>query len=146
VKVYREAVDSYREDPDGFRVDDRWKEELSKVASRPFCTGFYFGDPSETAPGYDVDKYVNRQLFIGKVARGDSDGRAEVLIRNKTLKGEKIEILARKGPVREDVVNKIRSSDGTELDFARPGDRVTLELNGPCFPCELLRRPARPES
>ena len=47
VKAYREAIDSYFENPEGFAVKKEWLEELDKVSHRAYTTGFYYGRPTE---------------------------------------------------------------------------------------------------
>ena len=43
VKVYREAIDRYYDDPDAYRVEEEWLRELDGISHRPYGTGFYFG-------------------------------------------------------------------------------------------------------
>ncbi len=140
VKVYREALDSYYQNPDSYEVKTQWRKELSKVATRQYCTGFYFGNPSETIPFYEVDKSINHQLFIGKILRSFNHNKVLVEVRNKVFKGEPVEILTQKGPSREDVILDMVASDGQSLDFAQPGSLITMSLNGSCIANELLRK------
>jgi len=141
VKVYREALDTYYRDPDTYEVKPEWKKELAKVGAREFCTGFYFGNPSETIPFYKVDHSINHQLFIGKILRVIDHNKALVEIRNKVFKGESVEVLPQKGPSREDVILDMVDSNGERLDYAQPGSLITMSFNSNCTTNELLRRP-----
>jgi U32 family peptidase len=144
VKVYREALDTYYRNPDTYEVKPQWRKELAKVATREFSTGFYLGNPTATIPFYEVDKSINHQLFIGKILRKISNNMALVDIRNKTYKGELVEVLPPRGPCRNDVILEMVDSDGEKLDYAQPGSLVTISLNSECAANELLRRPATP--
>ena len=141
VKVYREALDTYYRNPETYEVKPQWKKELAKVGTREFCTGFYFGNPSETIPFYEADKSINHQLFIGKIIRTFNHNKALVEIRNKVFKGESVEVLPQKGPSREDVILDMVDSNGERLDYAQPGSLITMSFNSNCTTNELLRRP-----
>ena len=140
VKVYREALDTYAKDPDIYQVNPRWRKELGKVANRQYCTGFYFENPSETLPFYEVDKSANHQLFIGKIIRKINHNKALVAVKNKVFKGEILEVLPRSGPCREDVILDMMALDGEKIDHAQPGSLITIAFRKECFPNELLRR------
>jgi len=45
VKVYRDAIDTYIDNPRGYRPKNWWAAELDAVDHRPYTTGFYDGDP-----------------------------------------------------------------------------------------------------
>jgi putative protease len=75
VKVYREALDAWYENPETYRVRKRWLKELAAISHRGYCTGFYFGDPQQTAanlddairPGYRfVAKSSNNRIIFGR--------------------------------------------------------------------------------
>jgi U32 family peptidase len=141
VKVYREALDNYCQNPDSYEVKPQWRKELAKVATREYCTGFYFGNPSETIPFYEADKSINHQLFIGKIIRTINLNKALVEVRNKVFKNELVEILPQKGPSREDVIMDMMTPHGERLDYAQPGSIITMSFNSNCNANELLRRP-----
>lgn len=130
----------YYRNPDTYQVKPEWKKELAKVGVREFCTGFYFGNPSETIPFYKMDQSKNQQLFIGKIIRTIDRNKALVEVKNKVFKGELVEFLAQKGPSREDVILDMVASNGERLDYAQPGSLITMSFNSNCFANELLRR------
>jgi U32 family peptidase len=140
IKVYREALDTYYRNPDTYQVNPQWQTELAKVGTREFCTGFYFGNPSETIPFYEADRSVNHQLFIGKILCTINHNKALVEVRNKVFKGESIEVLSKKGPSREDVILDMVDSNNKRMDYAQPGSLITMSFNSNCASNELLRR------
>jgi U32 family peptidase len=140
VKVYREALDTYYRNPDNYQMKPQWREELSKVATREFCTGFFFENPAETMPFYEADKSINHQLFIGKILQSVNHTKALVEVRNKVFKGEEVEFLTQKGPSRKDVILDMATSNGDKLEYAQPGSIITISFNNKCFTNELIRR------
>jgi putative protease len=69
--VYRQAIDSYLENPQEYRVQDRWMDELESVFNRGFDTNFYFGSPFETSED-NQSKYIKKDIgqvvnYYGKV-------------------------------------------------------------------------------
>ncbi len=46
-RVYRDAIDSYKRNPDGYKFKTEWLEELAAVSHRPYATGFAFGYSAE---------------------------------------------------------------------------------------------------
>jgi U32 family peptidase len=140
IKVYREAIDIYYLNPDTYKADPQWQTELAKVGTRKFCTGFYFGNPSETKPFYEADRSINHQLFIGKILCAINHNKALVEVRNKVFKGESVEVLSQKGPSREDVILDMVDSNNKKLDYAQPGSLITMSFNSNCATNELLRR------
>ncbi len=140
VKIYREALDTFYAAPDAYQVKPWWKEELAKIGFREFCTGFYFGDPSQAVPFYDADQTINYQLFAGKILGKINKTRALVEIRNKVFKGAPVQLLPKKGPPREDVIVEIVSAHGEKLDFAQPGSLVNIDFTGECHANELVRK------
>ncbi len=139
VKVYREAIDSYYENPDGFKVQEYWIDELNKISHRGYCTGFYFADLEQISPNFEYN--INPgQLFIGKVINEAGHKSVNIDVRNKIFKGDIVEILTKKGPSRKDKIMQIIDQSGESLSFAQPGSRVTVFLNSDYLPNDLIRR------
>jgi len=44
-RVYRSALDAYRQDPEGFRFRPEWLEELKRLSHRDYTTGFALALP-----------------------------------------------------------------------------------------------------
>ncbi len=93
VRAYRLAIDSYFEDPAGYRLDPELYDEVCKVSHRHFTTGFFYGDPKDSAQNYTSSSYIKEYSFIGKVLTYDKNtGLAVVEQRNKMEKGDVIEL------------------------------------------------------
>ncbi len=139
VKVYREAIDAYYENPKDYRVKEEWIDALSHVNYRGFCTGFYLGDPDQVIPNYAGPRQETDGRFVAKVTRTVSPGVIDVEVRNKMFTGDPVEIFKRKGPAERSTIEAIRGEDGQAVSFAQPGSRVTIALSGHCSPHDLIR-------
>ena len=64
-KAYREAIDSYLNDKENYRVNPKWLEEVSKASHRDFSTGFYFGKPEKQI--YSNSSYIRTYDIVGIV-------------------------------------------------------------------------------
>lgn len=70
--IYREAIDSYTDNPDDYKVNPKWMEELKSVFNRGFDTGFYFDIPCQTSET-NQSKYIKKDIgqvvnFYNKVS------------------------------------------------------------------------------
>lgn len=94
VMVYRKAIDTYYENPKGFKFDPNWVSELSKVSHREFTTGFYLGKPNEDDQLYSSSSYIREYDFVGVVLDYDRKTRlATVEQRNRIFKNDEIEVI-----------------------------------------------------
>ena len=139
VKVYREAIDTWYRNPAAYRVPKRWLAELSAISHRGYCTGFYFGDPDQTAANLD-DVIHPGYRFVAKVLEGAPNGGVRVLVKNKIVSGDAVDILCPGGPTREDKIQRIADDHGITQSLAQPGSTVTLYLGRPPRRLDLIRR------
>jgi len=138
VKVYREAIDAWYREPGTYRIRKRWREELAAVSHRGYCTGFYFGDPQQTAA--NLDNLIHPgDRFAAKVTGRSGDGGARVVVKNKIVRGDAVSVLAPDGPPRPDRIDKIVDEYGVAQPLAQPGSRVTLYLATPPNRLDLIR-------
>ncbi len=94
VRIYREALDTYYQDPENFEVKQEWIAELSSVSHREYTTGFLLNKPDADSHLYGTSAYVRNFDFVGVVLNyDDSTGLAFVEQRNKIVIGEEIEII-----------------------------------------------------
>jgi len=140
VKVYREAIDSYYESPEGYLVKDEWIEELSHISNRGYCTGFYFGKREETIPNYPDIRPATERTFIGKITGIDGGSIPVMNVRNRFFVNDQIDLLGRKGPAKRDVIRKIINQEGNEAPLAQPGSTVKIVINNECHINDLVRR------
>ena len=74
VHAYRKAIDAYFADPENYKFNPEWMQELKKVSHREFTTGFYFDKapnlPDEIEhcmPDYHLyDEWISWKCFERK--------------------------------------------------------------------------------
>ena len=92
--AYRMAVDWYKEHPDDYKLPDYIRDEVFKVSHRDYCTGFFFGHPSECRQYYEDSGYI-RSYDVCAVVDKCENGRIYAEQRNKFLLGDNCHILCR---------------------------------------------------
>lgn len=118
--AYRHAIDAALV---GKPLDRLWVEETEKVSHRPYCTGFYYGEPGQH---YADASYTTKADVAAVVMRCDGEGNAVLAQRNKFYKGDVLELLL---PEREPVcftAEHIYNADGEEIDDTR---HAAMELH-----------------
>ncbi len=73
--VYRQAIDEYYTNPDNYKVNPKWIEELKSVFNRGFDTGFYFNTPFKTSEN-NQSKFIKKDIgqvvnYFNKVKVGE---------------------------------------------------------------------------
>ena len=111
VKVYREAIDSYYSNPDGYFPKAFWQAELNKITSRGYCTGFYLDDPEQVVPSYSFPRPPTHAL-AGKVLSQAGRHKANIEVRNQIRLGDAVEIVKPSGPVIPDRIHAIMNNEG----------------------------------
>ncbi|MGL5615631.1 MAG: peptidase U32 family protein [Sarcina sp.] len=92
VKAYREALDSYWEDPENFEFKQEWMDILLKVSHRPYHTGFFFGKAGEQ--NYEESSYIRDFDIVGMVKEYDEETKtATILQKNRVFEGDTVEVL-----------------------------------------------------
>jgi len=144
VKVYREVIDAYFQDPENFRFDHKWLEELAKVSHRHYTTGFAFKKPDENDHRYDTSSYVRNYDFIGIVLEYLPETREmRVEQRNHMSVGEQIEIVPPRGSFIPWQITGMKNNLGEPIEHApHPRQEVLMPApQGGVKPYSLIRRP-----
>lgn len=142
VKAYREAIDSYFEDPEKFNVKQEWLEELNKVSHRAYTTGFYYGRPTEKDQIYGSSSYEQTSDFVGLVLDYDSaTGFAVVEQRNNMKLGQELEIFQPKLKGYRQILGEMYDEQGDAINVApHPQQIVKIKMDYPVEPYAILRR------
>jgi len=144
VRAYRNALDKWRENPEGYRTESKWLEEVSKVSHRGFTTGFYFGNPGPESQNYGTSSYIRTWEFIGIVKSYDELEKAAVVEqRNKFSKGDEIEIMQPDGNDIKMVADFMQDMEGNVITAA-PHPQMMFKIKTPCrvSPNSILRKKA----
>lgn len=113
--AYRMAVDIFKKDPDNYVLPDSVREEVFKVSHRDYCTGFFFGHPSECRQYYEDSGYI-RSYDVCAVVDRCENGMIYAEQRNKFTRGEELEILSPGKPPVKYSVSEIFDSGGQPAD------------------------------
>ncbi|WP_022664621.1 peptidase U32 family protein [Desulfospira joergensenii] len=140
VKAYRSALDAYAKDPQAYVLKEEWIKELTQTFHRPFCTGFYFGDPGEVLPNYDNTHQGKIHSFIGKILETHENRRCLVEIRNKIGVKDRVMILSAKGPARESDILSLTDSDMNPIDYGQPNTKALMELEHQFNANDIIRK------
>ena len=131
--IYREAIDSYLNNPDDYKVNPEWIEELKSVFNRGFDTGFYFDTPFETSET-NQSKYIKKDIgqvvnFYNKVSvaelrvwddlkigdkimiQGETTGSVTHIVESMQVDGADVDNVSRDSNVGVLMPSKVRKND-----------------------------------
>jgi putative protease len=142
VGAYRRAIDAYYADPDNYRFDPSWLEELKKVSHREFTTGFYYDKPTNKDQNYQTSAYTRDYSFVGLVKSYDEKtGMAVVEQRNKMSVGDEIEVF---GPYTDYFTQKIElmldEEDNPVESAPHPQQILKIRMSRPVSEKFMLRK------
>ena len=124
VKVYREAIDSYFENPKNFAVRAEWLEELDKVAHRPYTSGFFISDGAPTEI-YDTSKPKRSSEFLGIVREFDAEKMvATIEQRGKFELNQQVEFFQPHGKTFAQKISVMYNEDGEEISAAPHAQQI----------------------
>ena len=117
--AYRMAIDAYFADPEHYRFDPAWLDELCSVSHRDYATGYWFDLPSETAQTCESMGYIREKAYIATALAYDAEsGIATFIQRNKVSVGEKVELISPGKIGRGFVAEEIFSEEGEPIESA----------------------------
>lgn len=140
-KVYRAALDRYREDSGGYQTDPVWLNELEAISHRPYGTGFAFGMPDDSGSKqtenhsfstHDMVAYV--QEVCGNVFR--------LAVKNPFAVGEEVEWIGPGGGSGTVIIGEISDEKGKQLAKSHCGTEVLVKFDSesPLPDNAILRR------
>ena len=133
--AYRHAIDYAQK---GEALPQVWIDELNKVSHRPYCTGFYYGEPGQhfAEASYFSDAYV-----CAVVESCAEDGLAELTQRNRFCIGDTVELLTNEGEPIPFTVTELWNENG-EAIAATPHAMMKFKMRLPvkCSALSILRR------
>ena len=135
------VVNAYRMLIDGKITPQQARAELETTSHRPFCTGFYLGDPESISP--DTKGYIRDWLFVATALEDSCGGKLKIETRNPFAMGDELEVLSPgKLPVRFKV-ESIEAPEGESMQRSATPMRV-LTINAPdgILAQDLLRKKA----
>ncbi|MBU1345030.1 MAG: U32 family peptidase [Proteobacteria bacterium] len=140
VKTYREAIDTYVDDPDTYEMNPEWSAELYQVFHREYCTGFYFNKPDEQLSNYNNIHQGKIHSFIGKIISCTENKEYMIGIRNKLSVGDTIEVLSPKSRPKRIKIIELFDMNKNPIDSAQPNTIAILKLMIQCQPNDIVRK------
>ncbi len=145
LRSYRMAIDEYLKDPEHYKFNEEWLNEIKKASYRDFTTGFYFGKPTDKDQVYSSSSYIRNYEFVGLVLDYNKEtGLATVEQRNRMHVGDQVEIF---GPGKDyfiQTIEKMYDEEGNEIDVApHPQQIVKIPMKQPVEPWFILRMPRK---
>lgn len=142
VSVYRKVIDAYCADPDNFKIDPAWLEELEKCANRPTAQAFFEKTPTYEEQMYGTHSRKPAFEFAGLVLDYDDETSIVTLQQRNYFKpGDKVEFF---GPEIENftqTVEKVWDENGQEIDAARhPLQIVKFKVDKPVYKYNMMRK------
>lgn len=139
VRVYREAIDRFCENPVEYSFQREWLEELCKISHRGYTTGFLLGAPKDLDYEYN-QRYERNHEFIGIVREVLSDGALIIDVRNRMTIGETVEFLGRGLASTSYTLQDMTDEEGIPLQSAHPNQRIIIRVPFPASKFDLIRQ------
>ena len=125
-RVYRDALDEYKKDPENFVFQEKWLEELDAVSHRPYDTGFAFGYSASNPAKLQAENiYSMTRELAGIVEEG-----YKIFVKNPFRPGDTLEWIAPDWQSGEIVVKEVKSLTGASWECARPAEYASIEFEG----------------
>ncbi|MBE6063692.1 MAG: U32 family peptidase [Clostridium butyricum] len=134
VKAYRQAIDSYFEDPENYKFNPKWMDYLVKPSHRPFTTGFYFDE--EVKQTYGSSTYIRNYDIVGIVRAYDEQTKtATIEQKNKVLNGAEVEVLEVTGDNIIVKLEEMKNKNGERIESANIAQMIYTAK------CESILKP-----
>lgn len=142
VNAYRQAMNAYMADPDGYVLRQEWLDEIHKAANRPLNTGFFFEEPGHEDHIYGPEQKMIDYDFAGLVVDYDeASGTAVVEQRNHFKPGQDVEFFGPGGTFFKQQVEGISDEEGQPLDAARhPLQHIRMKVVEPVRQFDMMRK------
>ncbi|MBQ3021971.1 MAG: U32 family peptidase [Clostridia bacterium] len=119
IGAYRKAIDAYYENPQEYKFNPTWLDEVKKVSHRDYYTGFFFGIPDTGAQIYGSSSYIREYDIVGIVLDYDKEtGLAKVTQRNRFFKGDEVEIIQPLSDYTTQKVEVLKDENKEDIDVA----------------------------
>lgn len=133
--AYRHAIDCAVK---GEALPQVWLDEVNKVSHRPYCTGFYYGDPGQH---YAEASYTTDADVCAIVEDCDENGYAVLTQRNRFCTGDKVELVTNDGEPIAFTVAEMKNEAGESIN-STPHAMMKFKMQLPrsCGELSILRR------
>lgn len=133
--AYRHAIDyAVANEP----LPQVWADEVNKISHRPYCTGFYYGDPGQH---YAEASYFSDADVCAVVEECDEEGFAWLSQRNRFCSGDTLELLTNDAEPVEFTAGAMTNEAGEAIS-STPHAMMKFKMKLPrqCGRLSILRR------
>lgn len=143
LRSYRMALDEYYKDPENYKFDEKYLDEIKKASHRDFTTGFFYEQPREDAQVYTSNSYIRGYDFLGIVLDYDEDtGYATIEQRNRMFVGDEIEVFGPRTEHFTQVIKEMYNEEGEAIDVAPHAQMIIkIKMDKPVSEYFMLRKP-----
>jgi putative protease len=128
VKIYRQALERYRENPNAFSVAPAEMQELEQSFNRGFSSGYFGGNRNSGIMGFNRPN--NRGVYLGRISTSDRLGQYISLKLEADLeRGDEVEVWISQGGRAAGSVKDL-TVDGQVVNMAKAGTTIVLALEG----------------
>lgn len=129
--AYKNELNSYLADPDGYVFDTKSLEEVESVSHRGYCTGYFYTSPLDNAQIWGEGGYIRDKAYLATVESFDKEtGRAVLLQRNKVSEGEHARVISPGKGFRDIVLSDLRDENGEKIECA-PHPKMRYSVAAP---------------
>jgi U32 family peptidase len=139
IRVYREALDRFMDDPANYRCRPEWLEELGKISHRGYTTGFLLGPPRDVDLEYH-SRYRRSHDFVGIVEETTTDGATVIAVRNHMETGDTLEFIGRGMAMNSFILREMSDDNGNTLHVANPNQRIRVRVPFRTEEYDIIRR------
>ena len=133
--AYRHAIDYAAR---GEKLPAVWLEEVNKVSHRPYCTGFYYGDPGQY---YSDATYFTDAEVCAVVEECDGEGNALLTQRNRFCVGDTVELMTNDAEPEVFTVTELVNEEGENVTAVPHAMmRFRMKLPRACSRLSILRK------
>jgi putative protease len=142
VNAYRQAIDAYMANPEGYELRSDWVDEIGKAANRPLNTGFFYTTPGAQEHIYEPEEKPAPYDFAAVVTDYDeASGIATVQQRSPFRPGMEVEFIGPGGRAFVQTVGELADEEGNSLTVARhPLQKIRLKTDRPVAALDIMRK------
>lgn len=144
VRAYKMAIDEFYKNPDEWKFNPTWLEEIKKGTSRDFTTGFYLDETREYDNEDEQYYNINKYEFVGLVKDIENEF-ALIKLEDKINIGDEVEVIS---PFKETISSKIEqiyNANDEEIELAEKEQIVKIKLSQSIDKDCMLRRESKDE-
>jgi putative protease len=119
LRVYREAINSFYDNPEKFKIKNKWIDELNSVSNRGYTKGFFEKRNNLNMENFESSGYIRNYQFMGIIKEKKED-KLIIESRNKIFKNENLEIITKNFENFNIILDEIFDVTGEPLDFVQP--------------------------